>query len=67
MGKKEDVAPPAAVQVFELTMNNSEDQDELNRRLRKPGEGGRSVPPASRRETNGETTSKSPGKKKRKP
>lgn len=26
------------VQVFELTMDNTEDQDELNRRLRKPGE-----------------------------
>jgi hypothetical protein len=26
------------VQVFEVTMDNSEDQDELNRRLRKPGE-----------------------------
>jgi hypothetical protein len=25
-------------QVFELTMDNTEDQDELNRRLRKPGE-----------------------------
>jgi hypothetical protein len=29
---------PAEVQVFELTMDNPEDQDELNRRLRKPGE-----------------------------
>jgi len=29
---------PAEVQVFELTMDNDEDQDELNRRLRKPGE-----------------------------
>jgi hypothetical protein len=26
------------IQVFELTMDNPEDQDELNRRLRKPGE-----------------------------
>jgi len=26
------------VQVFELTMDNDENQDELNRRLRKPGE-----------------------------
>jgi hypothetical protein len=25
-------------QVFELTMDNTEDQDELNRQLRKPGE-----------------------------
>lgn len=29
------------VQVFELTMDNTEDQDELNRRLRKPGEADR--------------------------
>jgi hypothetical protein len=28
----------AEVQVFELTMDNAEDQDELNRRLRKPGD-----------------------------
>ncbi len=34
---------PAEVQVFELTMDNDEDQDELNRRLRKPGE---PAPPA---------------------
>jgi hypothetical protein len=26
------------VQDFEVTMDNTEDQDELNRRLRKPGE-----------------------------
>jgi hypothetical protein len=26
------------IQVFELTMDNTEDQDELNRRFRKPGE-----------------------------
>jgi hypothetical protein len=26
------------IQVFEVTMDNTEDQDELNRRLRKPGE-----------------------------
>lgn len=29
---------PAGIQVFELTMDNPEDQDELNRRLRKPSE-----------------------------
>ena len=32
------------VQVFELTMDNPEDQDELNRRLRKPGNPTRRVP-----------------------
>ena len=31
------------VQVFELTMDNPEDQDELNRRLQKPGEPDRSM------------------------
>ena len=34
----------ADVQVFELTMDNDEDQDELNRRLRKPGEPSPSAP-----------------------
>ncbi len=35
---------PAEVQVFELTMDNDEDQDELNRRLKKPGERNPSQP-----------------------
>jgi hypothetical protein len=34
----ESTSAPSDVQVFELTMDNNEDQDELNRRLRKPGE-----------------------------
>jgi hypothetical protein len=39
MRKEEDQTPDAAgIQVFELTMDSPEDQDELNRRLRKPGE-----------------------------
>jgi hypothetical protein len=39
MGKKENKTPGAGeVQIFELTMDNPEDQDELNRQLRKPGE-----------------------------
>ena len=39
MGKKDKRSSDAGeVQVFELTMDNPEDQDELNRRLRKPGE-----------------------------
>jgi hypothetical protein len=29
---------PDEVQVFELTMDNDEDQDKLNRQLQKPGE-----------------------------
>ena len=37
MDKKDNKSSGAeAVQVFELTMDNPEDQDELNRRLRKP-------------------------------
>ncbi len=39
MGKKDNqTSDSAGVQVFELTMDNPEDQDELNRRLHKPGE-----------------------------
>jgi hypothetical protein len=39
MAKKENqLGGPAEVQVFEVTMDDSEDQDELNRRLHKPGE-----------------------------
>jgi len=39
MAKRENKpAGTAEVQVFELTMDNPEDQDELNRRLHKPGE-----------------------------
>jgi hypothetical protein len=39
MSQKEDKLPTdSGVQVFEVTMDNPEDQDELNRRLRKPGE-----------------------------
>ena len=39
MGTEQDRPSGAAGgRVFELTMDNPEDQDELNRRLRKPGE-----------------------------
>ena len=37
---------PGEVQVFELTMDNEEDQEELNLKLRKPGEPGY-CPPAA--------------------
>jgi hypothetical protein len=37
------------IQVFELTMDNPEDQDELNRRLRKPGEAESGAPPENGR------------------
>ena len=36
------------VQVFELTMDNPEDQEELNRRLRKTGENDPSASPKNR-------------------
>ena len=36
--KNNKTSETGEVQVFELTMDNPEDQDELNRRLRKPGE-----------------------------
>jgi hypothetical protein len=36
--KSDPESRPADVQVFELTMDNTENQDELNRRLHKPGE-----------------------------
>ena len=35
--KPDQPSKASGVQVFELTMDNPEDQDELNRRLRKPG------------------------------
>ena len=39
MAEKENQTPgTAGVQVFELTMDNPEDQDELNRQLHKRGE-----------------------------
>jgi hypothetical protein len=39
MGEKANqTSGVSRIQVFELTMDNYEDQDELNRRLQKPGE-----------------------------
>ena len=52
------------VQVFELTMDNPEDQDELNRRLRKPGESDRGPPPNTARAAHRESKAESTGKKK---
>ena len=45
---QEPQSEPVPVQVFELTMDNDEDQDALNLRLRKPGEKAAAPP------TNGE-------------
>lgn len=38
MSPKTELTSAPGVQIVELTMDNPEDQDELNRRLRKPGE-----------------------------
>jgi hypothetical protein len=43
-------------QVFELTMDNAEDQDQLNRRLRKPGEADPGSLPKGGRTAHGEST-----------
>jgi hypothetical protein len=50
------------VQVFELTMDNLEDQDELNRRLRKPGEPAPIASPKNGQATPGEPTGTEPGR-----
>ncbi len=42
--KDNETSGGGEVQVFELTMDNPEDQEELNRQLRKPGEPPRSTP-----------------------
>lgn len=36
--KNPETSGAGEVQIYELTMDNPEDQDELNRKLRKPGE-----------------------------
>jgi hypothetical protein len=46
-----------SIQVFELTMDNPEDQDELNSRLRKSGEADRhTTPKAESAEADGSET-----------
>ncbi len=50
------------VQVFELTMDNPEDQDELNRRLRKPGESDPGASPKNGQAAPGEPTGTEPGR-----
>jgi hypothetical protein len=65
MRKKANQASGAAeIQVFELTMDNPEDQDELNRRLRKPDEPNRRPSPKSERPSQNPPTAESNGKKK---
>jgi len=66
MGKKDNQASGAAgVQVFELTMDNPEDQDELNRRFHKPGEPEHSPNAKNGRTVQAESTTKPAVKKKR--
>jgi hypothetical protein len=64
--KTNQSAGARAIQVFELTMDNPEDQDELNRRLRKPGQLVSSRPTKIGRTPNSEPTTQSNGKKKAK-
>jgi hypothetical protein len=65
MGKKDNqMAGAAGIQVFELTMDNPEDQDELNRRLQKPGEPDRSPAAQIGRTAQGESTAEPARKKK---
>jgi hypothetical protein len=53
------------VQVFELTMDNFENQDDLNRRLRKPGEPECNPPAKVVGTAQGETTTESVGIQKK--
>ncbi len=63
--KENQTASPAAVQVFELTMDNSEDQDDLNRRLHKPGEPNNSPSVMLERKVKDESTTESAEKNSR--
>lgn len=65
MSHKADQSSSAGgVQVFELTMDNPEDQDELNRRLRKPRESGPGASPKNGQAAPSEGTGKEEGKRK---
>jgi len=65
MSQKADQPSSAGgVQVFELTMDNSEDQDELNRRLRKPGESNPGASPKNGPGAPSEATGKKDGERK---
>jgi hypothetical protein len=68
MGKKDNQTSDAArVQVFELTMDNPENQDELNRRFHKPGEVDDSPPAKIGRSVQGESTTESAERQKEAP
>ena len=65
MGKQDNQTSGAAGgQVFELTMDNPEDQDELNRQLRKPGEPDPCPTANIGRPAQGESATESAGEKK---
>jgi len=60
MAKKENqTAGTEGVQVFELTMDNPEDQDDLNRQLHKPGEHNNSPSAMLGRKVQDESTTES--------
>ena len=61
--KAEQKSGAGSIQVFELTMDNPEDQDELNRRLRKPGEPASGRSPEIGHTRHGKSTAESTGKK----
>jgi len=64
MGKKGNQTSGAAGgQVLELTMDNPEDQDELNRQLHKPGESVCTPPAKIECAEQGKSTTESAGKK----
>ena len=63
--KLSQTSDAGGIQVFELTMDNPEDQDELNRRLQKPGEPDRSPPTKIGSTTQCETAKDSAANQKR--
>lgn len=66
MAKKENqTADTARVQVIELTMDNPEDQDDLNRQLYKPGEPNNSPSAMLGRKVKDKSTTESGEKKSR--
>ena len=65
MGKNKNQASGlTGVQVFELTMDNPEDQDELNRQLRKRGEPDNSPPAKIGHKVQAKSTTESARKKR---
>ncbi len=64
MGKKDNQSTgTTGGQVFELTMDNPEDQDELNRQLHKPGKLDYNRPAMTGRASQGKSTTESAEKK----